>query len=166
MSPSAEVGASTILPVREDVAEQVDHLLEQSHTPSSASRSSSQVPRTGTHPFFRKSAPARWKSPRIVNPRHLTKSSSTPPAVVTSASTSLCLARNRIISRKPEEIRLEVYPRNRVSGCSLFSRCLRCGQLRHSPAKTRPGLLRLQRTISSTTSIARASPVAWNPIVS
>jgi hypothetical protein len=60
-----------------------------------------------------------------VDPRHLTKSSSTPPAVVTSASTSLCLARKRIISRRPDEMRFEVYPRNRVRGCSLFSRCLR-----------------------------------------
>ena len=40
------------------------------------------------------------------------KSSSIPPAVVTSAETCLCFTRCKITSRSPDEIRLEVYPRN------------------------------------------------------
>lgn len=42
------------------------------------------------------------------------KSSSTPPAVVTMAETCLCWTRYRSVSRRPEEIRLDVYPRKIV----------------------------------------------------
>lgn len=60
------------------------------------------------YPLLRRSAPGRSNAPRTVDPRHLTKSSSMPPAVVTRASTSLCLARKRMTSRRPEEMRFEV----------------------------------------------------------
>lgn len=75
-----------------------------------------------SHPLRRSSAPSRWKSPSTVDPRHLMKSSSIPPAVVTRQSTSLCCARKRSISRRPEEMRLEVYPRKRVRGWSGSAR--------------------------------------------
>lgn len=57
------------------------------------------------------------------------KSSSTPPAVVTMAETCLCWTRYRSVSRRPEEIRFDVYPRNMVvpvlvSG-SFHARCQR-----------------------------------------
>ena len=46
-------------------------------------------------------------------------SSSTPPAVVTMAETFLCCTRYRIVSLRPEETRLEVYPRKIVAGVSV-----------------------------------------------
>lgn len=40
------------------------------------------------------------------------KSSSIPPAVVTIAETCPCFTRNRMTSRKPDDIKLDVYPSN------------------------------------------------------
>ena len=55
------------------------------------------------------------------------KSSSTPPAVVTMAETCLCCTRYRSVSRRPEEIRLDVYPRKIVVpslvSASFHARC-------------------------------------------
>lgn len=42
------------------------------------------------------------------------KSSSMPPAVVTIAETCLCSTSQRNVPRRPEEMRLEVYPRKMV----------------------------------------------------
>lgn len=60
--------------------------------------------------------------------RHLIRSSSTPPAVVTTAETWRCWTRKRSVSRRPDEMRLDVYPRKMVvrspvSGCR-YARCL------------------------------------------
>jgi hypothetical protein len=53
-------------------------------------------------------------------PRTLMRSSSTPPAVVTSTSTSPCCTRYRICSRVPADIRLDVKPR-KIFECSPVS---------------------------------------------
>lgn len=49
------------------------------------------------------------------------KSSSTPPAVVTMAETCLCCTNHRSVSRKPEEMRFDVYPRKIVVPCPVSS---------------------------------------------
>ena len=62
-------------------------------------------------PRLLRSAPSKFQSARYVFPRHLMKSSSIPPAVVTIAETCLCFTRYRITSLRPDEIKLDVYPR-------------------------------------------------------
>lgn len=49
-----------------------------------------------------------------MSPRHFIRSSSIPPAVVTMALMCECWARYRSVPRRPEEIRLLVYPRKIV----------------------------------------------------
>jgi hypothetical protein len=111
-----------------------------------------------TYPFFLNVAPSRWKSPNTVDPRHLMKSSSIPPAVVTIQSTNLYCAKNFNISLKPDEIKLEVYPRNRVNGASG-------SDLRFLYTSAHNLVSSVRLAISSTICIARDRPVAWNPIV-
>lgn len=65
-------------------------------------------------PCFRNAAPEAVNDPRYVGARHLMKSSSTPPAVVTMAETCLCWTSHLSVSRRPEEIKFEVYPKNIV----------------------------------------------------
>lgn len=60
-------------------------------------------------------APSRAKLPRYDGARHLMMSSSMPPAEVTIAETWLCWTRYRMTSRRPEEIRFDVYPRKIVA---------------------------------------------------
>jgi hypothetical protein len=59
-------------------------------------------------PRLRRSAPSSENSARYVFPRHLMKSSSIPPAVVTMHATCLCFTRYKKISRRPEDMRFEV----------------------------------------------------------
>lgn len=61
------------------------------------------------------------KAPRYVGARHLMKSSSTPPAVVTIAETCLCCTNHRRVSRRPEEMRFDVYPKKIVVPCPVSS---------------------------------------------
>jgi hypothetical protein len=87
------------------------------------------------------------------------KSSSTPPAVVTMAETCLCCTRYRSVSRRPDEIRLDVYPRKMVvpslvSG-SLHARC-------HLLAGTRGAWARVrQRGYFRPTRFEFTAPLAW-----
>ncbi|KNC29219.1 hypothetical protein FF38_01429 [Lucilia cuprina] len=52
--------------------------------------------------------------------KHLIKSSSTPPAVVTTQSTILCSTKYLKVSLSPEDTRLEVKPKNIVHLCFLL----------------------------------------------
>src|SRR6478735_1958294 len=65
-------------------------------------------------PLRRSSAPGVLKEPTYVSPRHLMKSSSMPPAVVTIHDTWLCSTSQRRTPRRPDEMRLEVYPKKIV----------------------------------------------------
>jgi hypothetical protein len=52
--------------------------------------------------------------------------------VVTIQSTNLCLAKKQMISLRPDEIKLEVYPRKRLRGSevdSLASLCVNPAQV-------------------------------------
>ena len=115
-------------------------------------------------PFARSSFPRSAKSPRYVGPRHLMMSSSTPPAVVTSTSTSRCLQRNRSASRTPDEIRFDVNPRKilvrvaaRTSGRAYAG----------STSASRPtgSSASRHRSIRRTSATACPKHVAWNPVV-
>lgn len=86
-------------------------------------------------PLALSDAPAVEKAPRYVGARHLIKSSSTPPAVVTMAETCLCWTNHRSVSRNPEEMRFDVYPRKMVVPCPVSSsRHSRCRSLVSRPA--------------------------------
>ena len=91
------------------------------------------------------------------------KSSSTPPAVVTIAETCLCCISHLNVSLRPEDIRLDVYPRNIVVlspvSASRHVRCRISIQRSHNEANRI-----VLPTIPST--ILQACPTleAWKPI--
>ena len=112
-------------------------------------------------PLDLSSAPLSAKSPRYVLPRHLMRSSSIPPAVVTTTSTILFFTKNLIDSLTPLEMRLLVYPRN-----TLHRHPARNFGSRWSAGSSPVGSSSLSRheIILLISSAAWPKLVAWNPV--